>query len=161
MQRRQPVAKSFAEILTGRVVILGIGNVLRGDDGAGPALVARLQSTCPALCLDGGVAPENYLGRIAKEKPDVVLLIDAAYLEQEPGQFEVLEKDQIAHVGLTTHDISPHLLISYLEQTTQARIYLVAIQPQDLSFGAEISPKIQDALERIVLLLQEALSKET
>ena len=71
--------------LRGKTVIVGIGNSLRGDDGFGPALVQRLQGRVRPVCIDAGVAPENYLGRIVKEQPDTVLLVDAAHLGLEPG----------------------------------------------------------------------------
>jgi len=34
----------FKNILKGKVVILGIGNTLRRDDGFGPALIERLSA---------------------------------------------------------------------------------------------------------------------
>ena len=34
---------SLKDILKGKIVILGIGNMLRGDDGFGPALVGALE----------------------------------------------------------------------------------------------------------------------
>ena len=59
------------------MVIVGIGHPLRGDDALGPSLVKRLDGHLDALCIDAGSAPENYLGKIIKASPDVILFIDA------------------------------------------------------------------------------------
>ena len=57
----------FAHILQGKVVIAGIGNTLRGDDGLGCYLVNRLKGRIHALCIDTGPTPENYVGKMTKE----------------------------------------------------------------------------------------------
>ena len=67
----------LAEALHGRVAVLCVGNSLRGDDGAGPALARRLHVGDPWRVFDAGVAPENWIGPICKFRPDVVMVIDA------------------------------------------------------------------------------------
>ena len=68
----------FLPVLRGKTVIVGMGNPLRGDDGFGPALIERLRGKVSATCIDAGIAPENYVGRIVKETPDTILLVDVA-----------------------------------------------------------------------------------
>jgi hypothetical protein len=66
--------------LVGRVARVGVGNPIRGDDGAGPHVIARLEGRRSALLIDAGEVPENYVGKIAAWRPDVVCVIDAASL---------------------------------------------------------------------------------
>ena len=68
------------DVFKGKVVIVGIGNTMKGDDGFGPALVERLSPKVKAVCIDAGSAPENYTGKIVKEKPDTILIVDALHL---------------------------------------------------------------------------------
>ena len=66
---------------TAKIVLVGIGNPLRGDDGFGPALIAALDGQVRAVCIDAGTAPESYAGKIIKENPDTVVFVDAADLD--------------------------------------------------------------------------------
>jgi len=138
-------------------MILGIGNPLRGDDGFGPALVARLQGNPFVRCFDVGTAPENYLGKIVKENPDTVLLVDAVHLEQSAGTIAILAKDEIVKSGFTTHDLSPTLFIEYLEQNTQAKIFLLGVQPRTIAFGEEFSTPVLQAIGMVEKMILEAL----
>jgi hydrogenase 3 maturation protease len=131
------------------VVILGVGNPLRGDDGFGPALVARLKGRVKAVCLDGGSAPEIYAGKIVKEKPGTILMVDALHLGRRPGEYAVLRKDEIARSGFSTHDISPNLLLDYLAEETGAEIYMLGVQPESLRFGLELSEPVRQTLKKL------------
>ena len=137
----------FPKIFKGKTVIVGIGNTLRGDDGFGPALIKRLEGKVKATCIDAGSAPENYTGKIAREKPDTILIVDALDLGLAPGKHEILKKTEIVNMGLSTHDISPHMLIEYLESQTAADIYILGVQPKNLSFGEGMSPEVKETLE--------------
>ncbi len=139
----------FNNILKGKTVIVGIGNTLRADDGFGPALIERLKGKVKALCIDAATAPENYAGKIAKAKPDTILIVDALHLGLAPGKHEILRKDDIAKSGLSTHDISLKMFIEYLQTRTPADIFVLGVQPKNLSFGQEMSAELKKALEKV------------
>jgi hydrogenase 3 maturation protease len=147
----------FLPVMRGKTVIVGIGNPLRGDDGFGPALIGRLQGKINLICIDAGNAPENYLGRIIKEEPDTVLLVDVAHLDLEPGQYQILQPPDILKCGLTTHDMSSRMLIDFLENQTQADIFMLAVQPKNISLGEEMSECLSKTLDEIELLIQEGI----
>lgn len=143
----------FTSILKGKVVIVGIGNIIRGDDGFGPALIEKLKNTAGVVCLDAGTAPENYLGKIVGENPDTILIVDAVCLDKNPGEYEILRGNDIEKYGFTTHDISPKMFIEYLQSQTKANIYMLGIQPENVSFGQGLSEKIKKAAEEIANLI--------
>ncbi|MCB4756186.1 MAG: hydrogenase 3 maturation endopeptidase HyCI [Elusimicrobia bacterium] len=145
------------DILKGKVVIVGVGNPLRGDDAFGPALVERLQGKVRAACIDAGTALESYAGKISKEQPDTVLIADAVHLGRPPGRFEILGKTGIVKSGFTTHDISPRMFIEYLENQTKAEIYLLGVQPFNIDMGAEMSAPVKKTLENIEQTIMEAI----
>jgi len=63
------------------VVILGIGNQLRGDDFAGSLVARKLGQELKknyVTVFDGGIVPENFTGMIKREDPSHIILIDAA-----------------------------------------------------------------------------------
>ena len=135
---------------------MGIGNTLRGDDGFGPALIERLKGKIKATCLDAGNAPENFTGKIVREKPDTILIVDALHLGLSPGEYGILKKDEILNCGLTTHDISPKMFIEYLENETSADIYILGVQPKSLSFGEEMSDSVKKTVEELTELIKDA-----
>jgi hydrogenase 3 maturation protease len=146
----------FLPILRGKMVIVGIGNPLRGDDGFGPALIERLQNKVSFLCIDAGTAPENYVGLLVKEKPDTILLIDVADLSLEPGQYRILQPEDILKCGFTTHDMSSRMLMEFLEDQTNASILMLGVQPQQVSLGEAMSECVIETLNEIEMLIQEA-----
>jgi hydrogenase 3 maturation protease len=130
-----------------KTIILGIGNPMRGDDGVGPALIERLQGKTKAMLIDGGEVPENYLGPIEAAGPEVVLIIDAADLKASPGDAALIEIDQLAKTGLSTHNASLGLFASVVQRLTGADILVLAVQPEVNSFGAPISEAVERTLE--------------
>ena len=81
----------LAPELTGRVCVLGIGNRLRRDDGAGSLLAAALAEQEGAAVLDAGTVPENYLEKVAGSNPDTVVIVDAIDFDGAPGEIRLLE----------------------------------------------------------------------
>ena len=79
----QDLATSLSELLAGRVCIVGVGNRLRGDDGAGPRLIDARHPDASGVWLDAGVVPENYLEIIARANPDTVLIVDVVEVKAE------------------------------------------------------------------------------
>ncbi|HQN05393.1 MAG TPA: hydrogenase maturation protease, partial [Anaerolineaceae bacterium] len=64
-----------------RVVILGVGNELRGDDAAGVLAVRKLlkkkEKLDDVLIIEGAQAPENFTSVIRRFNPHLILIIDA------------------------------------------------------------------------------------
>ncbi|MBN1405230.1 MAG: hydrogenase 3 maturation endopeptidase HyCI [Candidatus Omnitrophica bacterium] len=139
----------LAEILKGKIILIGMGNTLRRDDGFGCRLIESIKDKVSSLCIDAGTAPENYFGVIAKENPDTVLFIDTMHMEKKPGDYDVFKKEDILRNGMTTHNISPAMLIEYLEKRTKADIYLMGVQPQNIFFGEELSARLSNTLREL------------
>ena len=149
---------TFKQIFRGKVIFLGVGNTLRGDDGFGPALIEKLKDETEFTCIDDGSAPENYIGKISKENPDTVIIVDAAHLDRAPGEYDILEKNDIMNSGLTTHDLSPNMFIEYLEKETGADIYMLAVQPENVSFGEEMSENVRKAVGEILEAIKGSIN---
>jgi len=147
--------EKLGSLLLGRIVYMGIGNILRGDDAVGPELTGRL-SRMGMRTVDAGSVPENYIGSVARLKPDTVVLIDAVHLDRRPGSVELLEKSDLAGgVGFTTHTLSPVLVMERLEEETGASVLLLAIQPKRLDFGAPLSEEMETVLTQLPEVLLE------
>ncbi len=136
--------------LKGKVVILGIGNALQSDDAVGSLLASRLNDKVPYIVYDAGANPENYLGKIIKDKPDNVIIIDAVDFGGSQGEFRVLEADDIKSVNFySTHNASISLTINYLQNNLKVDIIVLSIQPKNVGFGDSLSPEIEKTLKEL------------
>jgi hydrogenase 3 maturation protease len=137
--------------LNGKILIVGIGNTMRGDDGAGPELVKRCrQLKVPYDTMDVGDTPENYVGKITKANYDTIFLVDAVRMNRQPGDIKVLSADKISDTTTSTHNFSMKTYINYITSSTNAKVYLVGIQPKDTTFGKGISPEILNTVDRLI-----------
>ena len=134
------------------LVIVGIGNILRGDDAAGVEVIRLLKERkkTNALLIDAGTVPENYLSKISETNPDVIILIDAADMGQPPGTVMELSPEDLGCFSFSTHSSSLSLVIDYLKQETKADIRLIGIQPGKRDVGAEMTIQVRQAINQLL-----------
>lgn len=141
--------------LSGKTIILGIGNTLRSDDGAGSVLASRIKGRVPFTVIDAGPSPENYLEKIIKDKPDSVIIVDAADFGAIPGEFKLCVAKELRAINLfATHNVSIDALINYLQNNLKADIIVLIIQPKSTSFGDKLSREVSGTLDKIEKLLR-------
>ncbi len=145
----------LAVFLTGRVCVLGFGNRIWRDDGAGSIVAEALQATQELDAIDGGFVPENHLEVVVRKRPDSILLIDAADFGGHPGEIRLLDHEALISSGISTHAGSPQLLAQYLENRCHARVALLAIQPADSSAGSSLSPAVSRSVTHLINVLPE------
>jgi hydrogenase 3 maturation protease len=145
--------------LRGVVAIVGVGNIMRGDDGFGPKLIESLKRrNVNAHLFDCGTVPENYIFPILSTSCDTVILVDAADIPGEPGSISALSLDQICGSGLSTHDSSVRLFTDLLMTGKQdLNIFALSIRPKTVNFGEPLSDEVRSGIERLSGVLQEVL----
>jgi hydrogenase 3 maturation protease len=150
--------KTLSERLKGRVYLVGIGNILRGDDAAGPELVERLSGKVEADLLDAGEVPESYLGRITDCHPDTIMLIDAANLGASPGAAAIIEIEDVKGKSLSSHQLGLDLFMRFLQDETGADVFLLGIQPRSTGFGEILSTEVFETIGCLEKLFKKVLS---
>ncbi|HTX61412.1 MAG TPA: hydrogenase maturation peptidase HycI [Methanobacterium sp.] len=141
-----------------KIVVLGIGNQLRGDDYSGSLVAVKLGQECRkdnVVIVDGGTVPENFTGLVRKETPSHIILIDAADMGKKPGYIRLIEKEEISRYNISTHAMPLSFLIKYLEQTTSARIILIGIQPDGMELDNTLSEEVKKSVEYLVDILKD------
>jgi len=155
--------------LRGRVVVLGIGNPLRGDDGAGSRVAALLLEPLPGearagkvsfTVISAGEVPESFLGPVVAARPDTVLLVDAGEMGAPPGSVALLEVEDLPEGPLFTHRTPLRLLAGVLRWETGADVFLLAIQPRHLEWGEAMSSEVEEATRMVSLILGSAREGE-
>jgi len=148
-----PPEDTLLNFLRGRICLLGFGNRMWRDDGAGSLLAEALENSSTVDAVDGGMVPENHLESVARKKPDTILLVDAADFGGLPGEWRLLEPGDTALTGVSTHAGSPHMLASYLEARTGAPVGMLAIQPGTSREGEGLSEEVAASVEALRALL--------
>ena len=144
-----------------RVALLGIGNELNGDDAAGVMVIRRLQEYLKqngpikreVLALEGATAPENFTGLLRRFQPELIIMIDAAYLDEKPGACAWLDWQTIDGYSASTHGLPPSVLVKYLSSELNCRMGLIGIQPEHMEFDLPVSKPVEVAVELVADLL--------
>jgi hydrogenase 3 maturation protease len=151
------LADELAARLSGRVVVVGVGNPLRGDDAAGCLVARRLHGAEGARVIEAEEVPESFVGDIAAAAPDVVVLVDAVDLGALPGTVAVLETDEVAAYAPTTHRLPLSLVMDVVQRRTGAGVFLIAVQPSHLKLGAEVCAEVSVSVELLAGVLSKLL----
>ena len=76
------------------------------------SLIERMNKT---FLINGGSVPENFTGLIRKIDPSHIILIDASLMKRQAGEINIVNKDNIADISISTHSMSLAYLIKYLQ----------------------------------------------
>jgi len=139
--------------VTRSALVLGIGNVLLSDDGAGVRLAERLREEAATIAtfVDGGTLSFSLLTYI--ESTDSMLVLDAADLDSPSGTvalFEGTAMDQFLGTARrrTVHEVSliDLLDMARLQGCLPRRRALLCIQPSRIDWSETLSPPVAAAL---------------
>lgn len=150
--------------------MLGVGSDLRGDDVAGVLVARRLAAWLasarrPRLrrgralaAFDGGAAPENVTGEIRRFAPDLLVLVDAAFLDRPVGAVEVVAPDRIGGLTFSTHMLPASFVLDYLSAATGCRALVLGIQIAQKDVLTAPVPAVRTAVGRLVKAFQAAVT---
>ncbi len=138
-----------------KTLVLGIGNTLLQDEGAGIHVIRMLAGQTAGRddieLLDGGTLSFTLAGAI--EDADQLIVVDAAQLGDVPGSTRVFEGEQMdAFVGSnrkrSVHEVSlvDLLMIARLADHLPQRRALIGIQPREIDWGEHPSPAVAAAI---------------
>ncbi len=144
-----------------RVVLLGVGAELRGDDAAGVLIAERIESLHfpDVRALAGGTAPENLTGEIRQLSPSHLIIVDTADMGEEPGTIRLVDPKEIGGMSFGTHALPLSVLAGYLAHETGCAVSIMGIQPRSLEFDAGLTPEVAQAVEEAVQALSRCLAQ--
>lgn len=133
-------------------VLLGIGNCLRGDDGAGSFVVNHFNHQ-DWITLDAQSAPENFTSKIRQIQPQLLVIVDSAQMNLRAGSLRIIPFNKIVSLQLSTHSMPLHLLIEHLAPYCQ-EIMLIGIQPLSMRLNENLSESVLKASNLLIDLLK-------
>ena len=149
----------LSEFLTDfkKLIVLGVGNELKSDDGVGPFIIKKLLAenieNDNLLFINAETVPENFTGKIRKENPSHVIIVDACLMGCQPGEIRIVDKEDFANIGISTHSMSLSYFVKYLEKDNDFKVIFVGIEPETMDWGENPTENVEKiAFEFIEIL---------
>ena len=136
---------------------MGIGNELKYDDGVGPFIISELNKL-------------NLNDNILLINPTHVILIDACLMGLNPGDYRIVDENDFANIGISTHSMSLSYFVKFINQDN---ILFIGIEPelmelidQDslgsldenlMNFHGELTDDVLKSAEEIIGIFGELL----
>lgn len=134
-----------------RVLLLGIGNRLKGDDGFGSILADRLKAFEGGglKVIDAGEVPENYIDQILDFAPHYLIILDTICLrDKKPGEIVVLKERDVGNLSISTHAPSLSLLLKVLRLSgLNFKAHFLGVVPKNINMGEGLSEEVKEAIE--------------
>lgn len=144
-----------------RILLLGVGNRLRGDDAVGPLLVDRLQGKVKVPLIDAGNVPENYLGPIEDSRAELVLIVDAVEMGADVGDTAIFDIEQVQNMSVSTHAANLGLLFKVIPPERRPQVIMLGIQPGNMELGQGLTVSVHKTLEGLANVLIASLNGST
>ena len=149
-----------------RVAVYGIGNILLGDDGVGPAVARYLSAhlDLPDVVVEDLGTPSldlpSYLLDFEK-----VIFVDAVAADAPPGTIRTFTREEIMAVApgirVSQHEpsINDALILLDFAGKGPRDVLLVGIVPQTLDGGVELSPAVARAVPLAAEVVKAHMTK--
>lgn len=143
-----------------KILIVSAGNSLMKDDGLGSVVLMKLQELLNNTNLhffDAGTDIFKLL--TIQEEYDRLIILDAIESGNEPGTIYRLPLDEIDlnDFSKSVHQIklveALHLIKMINSNLAKSEVILYGIEPQDVSFGEEITTVVKKSINDLVELV--------
>lgn len=145
--------------------VIGLGNILRGDDGIGPVIIHKLEESSQSLPIrlyDAGSDAFTILDQLLGSEP--VLIIDCARMGKEPGTVQKISaKDSEllpANLGMSLHGYS----LSEVWQIARSMgvendLAVIGVEPDSVHFNSGLSEVVKKSIPIIMQVVAEEAKK--
>jgi hydrogenase maturation protease len=151
-----------------RILVAGIGNVFRSDDGFGVEVVQRLaRESLPegTRVVDVGIR-SVHLAFDLLSPIDFLVLVDATMRGGPPGTLYVIDPDREAD-DLSTpspdgHSMDPRAVLRSVERMggRLPKTRIVGCEPADLAEGMGLSEPVRRAVEPAISMVRRLIESE-
>lgn len=150
-----------------RLAVIGLGNVLLGDDGFGPFVIELLRTRYDVPSevdlLDLGTPGLGLIGYL--HGYDHVVVVDAVTIPEAPGEVRVFESDELDRMPVAPR-VSPHdpALAEALSVVRAARhrpsdACLVGAVPRSQELGAGLTPEMRAAADAAAEIVRQRVQE--
>ena len=153
------------------IAVLGLGNVLLGDDGFGPSVIELLRARYEFAAAAGAPRVELLdvgtpgLGLPAHLCHDAVILVDTVAAAAEPGALGLYRRADLdslpAKPRVSPHDpaVQEALWLVDLDGRGPRELLLVGVVPEHVRLGEPMSPRVRAAFPAAIAAVVEELAR--
>ncbi len=149
------------------VAIIGIGNILLGDDGVGPYVVRTLEASYEfgpnVQVLDVGTPALDFIDNLVGL--DAVILVDSVENDRPAGTITLYRKEDILRHGVSVR-MDPHspalgesLMTAELVGMCPQEVLLVGVTGLSYDAGCELSPEVESAVDMAIDVVRAELRR--
>jgi len=139
-----------------KIAIIGVGNPLLGDDSIGNKVIDLLAERNVNVDLFKAFqAPENVLSKFLESDHSHIIVIDAAEMGLNPGDFKIIEIEMLPNETITTHTVPLKLMLKSLISVGK-KVLVIGIQIEKVGFY-EVSEKVVSGINKLIEILYEVL----
>jgi len=146
-----------------RTAIVGVGNVLMGDDGIGVHVIRALADSVPedVDLIDAGTALHEAVYEL--KGYERVVLVDSVEAGDVPGSVYRMELAELLKIDGSTralslheHSVVPTLREAGLAGLELGEVVLIGVEPCRVEWGLDLSPELRARLPVVI----EAVMRE-
>ena len=137
------------------VLVIGIGNSLRGDDGAGPAVIQRLQNRLPSSVITLQLDSDGVSLMEAWRDFERVILVDAAGSGAVPGTIDRFDASRtelprgLFHYSSHLFGVAEAVELARQLGRLPKRLVVYGIEGAAFGYGEGLSAGVAAAVERV------------
>ncbi|MCX7704344.1 MAG: hydrogenase maturation protease [Planctomycetota bacterium] len=155
--------------MTAKVVVIGVGNILLGDEGLGIVAVRRLEEELPeelsgeVEIVDGGTDSLDAL--IDSKEAEQVIVVDAIDGGKEPGTVisldgeELLKTESVPLLSLHQLSLKESVCLAELTGFDRKKLLVVGMQPASIAPSENLSPVVNEKMELLVSRIKEEIQE--
>jgi hydrogenase maturation protease len=142
------------------ILVLGLGNLLLSDDGIGPVVLEQLAGCSPSLrpneveFVDGGTQGLALLGQFTGRR--AVIIVDALQTGAPAGTVHRLTLNELRELSPgranSGHEANAGELLRAVQLLGELpdRLFLVGVEPENISTGFGLSDAVKQAIPAVV-----------
>jgi hydrogenase 3 maturation protease len=157
-----------------KIVILGVGNRMRGDDAIGSIIAEEIlrlaQNDRQFMChSEGAEATEEShkliiydTEKVVGLKPDRLIFIDACNFGGQAGEYKLFEDEEIKEIAyglLSTHTLPLVLTIELIKKQHNCKVALLGIQPKSFTMGSDLSSELIGVKDNIIQFIKKLITE--
>ena len=136
--------EELKEFVNNKTVIMGIGSTLKCDDGVGVFIAESLKDMGINNVIVAGATPEHWLGYVAKDKFEKLLIVDSVLFGGEEGEIKLLDLQEISERFGLTHSSSLHLFYDFISKEGSIKeLKVLAVMPVSLEVGENLTAPVR------------------
>jgi hydrogenase maturation protease len=146
-----------------RTLVLGLGNILLGDEGVGVRVAQALvtESLPPDVTvLDAGTAILDALPAI--EEADRLIVVDAVKADGAPGSVYRIPFDEMARPAVigSLHGFDLSRVLALAGRVAPVDVVVIGVEPQVIEWSLSLSPGVRDAVPAALQAVREELGEK-